>query len=197
LWVVPVADEVRLESMRFGRVALVPGQITRLNRLAQVRPLDAPDADDEPGVTIPSTPAPPRCELVGDSHIAGAIDVDALEVRNHKGERTVKMSAVQSLERDPEAGLNPLFHITLRSGEKVTGHLGRMSLPVRSDRHVWSIPADHLVLYEAASRSGDAAAAAGAPEAPPASVRLRIEPSHAARPAGPPDRPAIPGRSQP
>jgi hypothetical protein len=155
LWLVPRRRSMALHSTRLGRLELPTVQIVHLGRLLEVNPPgdgndgnDADSADASPAL-LRDEPAPPRCELVGDSRIAGMIDVDQINVRNRKEVRTIEMAKVQSIRQNRVEGLNPHFSVKLVGGEQIDGHLGRVILPVRSGDRTWQIPAAHLISYVA------------------------------------------------
>jgi hypothetical protein len=130
--------EWRLPTARFGEVKLVPQSIRELHRAGSKVRLSADE--EAPQITGPS------CDLLGNSRIAGVVDLPRLHLNTGAGSTPFDPAKMAELLREPGAdGAEATITVKLAEGHELTGRLAETVLPVRSGARIWRVPVAHLV----------------------------------------------------
>jgi len=173
-WIVPGTQTLVLHTPRFGPVEAPSTHVAAVGRLATMEQLNDEDADS--ANAIRPVPDLPRCTLRGETLLAGRLDVTQLEIRHDQGVDRIELERIASITRQDESGL-PRFSVSLFDGKSIEGQLRRVMLPIRSPRQSWSIPTEHLLKYEAAKASEDAASFPPGADAEPESESASTAPA--------------------
>ncbi|HEX8297091.1 MAG TPA: hypothetical protein VF593_12375 [Chthoniobacteraceae bacterium] len=128
-------------SLRFGMVKLVPQSLREMLRMQSRASSSGEEAAAEP------RPARmPFCELLGESRLAGVIDLPSLHLVAESSVTPVASSQILQLEASDD-GAGQLFTVRLAGGTELKGRLAETLLPLRSGQRVWRVPLAHVVAF--------------------------------------------------
>lgn len=166
LSLIPHSSELSLKTSRFGAVSLPATRIKRIGVLVQLKAEDESSESDQSGSnappTVPETPAKPYATLIGDNILPGSLAIETLTLQHAAGEEKIDMKSVKRIELVGADPVRPRFKIELHQGKPLEGRLAMTHFKLNGKLRDWTIPATHLLAYEAAEAAPDAEARADA-----------------------------------
>lgn len=157
----------RVDTLRFGAMELVPQNVREIQRIAAAEPAPAGAGEQESeGEEAEDELAGPSCMLVGDTQLAGVIDLPEIHLASETSVTPVASAqivgittaaadesadATKAATTTATASAASKFSVTvtLAGGGELQGHLTESVLPIRSGARTWRVPVVHLVSLHA------------------------------------------------
>lgn len=125
-------------TLRFGVIKMAPQGLRELQRIGETV---SEDDEEKPKVAVPYS------ELIGESRLAGTIDLPALHLVAESSVTPITPAQIVQMEAEGAENGDRVVTVKLVDGQELKGRLTENILPVRSGDRVWRVPAAHLVAY--------------------------------------------------
>ena len=132
-------SQVKVGTLRFGEIGLVPITVSSLTRLS---------ATQSKAILVP------HFRLVGENVLVGSFVDKALRLRTSNGIVVVKTSEIQRVQQN-----GGTLQVTKKNGERVTGTLLDDVFSIKSLGKTWQLPARHLLTFTFPRKPADGAKA--------------------------------------
>lgn len=131
---------ITVPTFRFPSVELPMCAITRLVNLATGLAAEGEAVSDE---ELKQTRVP-YGRLAGGDVLVGTLDLPQLELEIDAGVTKVDLKVVRLIEREQDDPRGLTFTVELADDSRLTGRLRQATLPLRTARRVWKIPARQI-----------------------------------------------------